>query len=44
MSDYEKGAARDPLRETALRDIEYLRDALTRNRKVFSVLTLCRSC
>ena len=29
MSDAEKGAARDPLRETALRDIEYLRDALT---------------
>lgn len=29
MSDAEKGAARDPLRETALRDIEKLRDDLT---------------
>lgn len=29
ISDAEKGAARDPLRETALRDIEALRDALT---------------
>ncbi|MEK7546164.1 MAG: DUF87 domain-containing protein [Patescibacteria group bacterium] len=29
MSDAEKGAARDPLRETALRDIEGLRDDLT---------------
>ncbi len=28
-SDTEKGAARDPLRETALRDIEQLRDDLT---------------
>jgi len=27
VSDAEKGAARDPLRETALRDIEALRDA-----------------
>ena len=29
MADAEKGAPRDPLRETALRDIEALRDALT---------------
>jgi conjugal transfer ATP-binding protein TraC len=29
MGDAEKGAPRDPLRETALRDIEALRDALT---------------
>jgi len=29
MSDREKGAPRDPLRETALRDIEKLRDDLT---------------
>ena len=29
MSDAEKGAPRDPLRETALRDIEQLRDDLT---------------
>ncbi len=29
MGDAEKGAARDPLRETALRDIEKLRDDLT---------------
>ncbi|MCX6778915.1 MAG: ATP-binding protein [Candidatus Magasanikbacteria bacterium] len=29
MSDSEKGAPRDPLRETALRDIEKLRDDLT---------------
>lgn len=29
MADAEKGAARDPLRETALRDIEKLRDDLT---------------
>ncbi len=28
-SDSEKGAARDPIRETALRDIEHLRDDLT---------------
>ena len=35
MSDAEKGAARDPLRETALRDIEYLRDALTQGTEKF---------
>ncbi|MFH1405351.1 MAG: DUF87 domain-containing protein [Patescibacteria group bacterium] len=29
MADAEKGAPRDPMRETALRDIESLRDALT---------------
>ncbi len=29
LGDAEKGAARDPLRETALRDIEKLRDDLT---------------
>lgn len=29
MADHEKGAPRDPLRETALRDIEKLRDDLT---------------
>ncbi len=29
IQDQEKGAPRDPLRETALRDIEQLRDALT---------------
>jgi type IV secretory pathway VirB4 component len=34
-SDAEKGAARDPLRETALRDIEYLRDALTQGTEKF---------
>ncbi len=35
ISDSEKGAARDPLRETALRDIEYLRDALTQGTEKF---------
>ncbi len=35
MSDSEKGAPRDPLRETALRDIEYLRDALTQGTEKF---------
>jgi len=35
MSDAEKGAARDPLRETALRDIEYLRDSLTQGTEKF---------
>ena len=34
-SDAEKGAPRDPLRETALRDIEYLRDALTQGTEKF---------
>jgi type IV secretory pathway VirB4 component len=35
VSDSEKGAARDPLRETALRDIEYLRDSLTQGTEKF---------
>ncbi len=34
-ADAEKGAARDPLRETALRDIEALRDALTQGTEHF---------
>ena len=34
-SDVEKGAPRDPLRETALRDIEGLRDALTQGTEHF---------
>ena len=34
-SDAEKGAARDPLRETALEDVEYLRDALTQGTEKF---------
>jgi hypothetical protein len=35
ISDAEKGAARDPIRETALRDIEDLRDALTQGIEKF---------
>ena len=35
ISDAEKGAARDPLRETALQDIEALRDALTQGTEKF---------
>ncbi|MCK4553758.1 DUF87 domain-containing protein, partial [Candidatus Parcubacteria bacterium] len=35
IADAEKGAARDPLRETALRDIESLRDALTQGTERF---------
>ena len=35
MADAEKGAARDPIRETALRDIEYLRDSLTQGTEKF---------
>jgi hypothetical protein len=35
MSDSEKGAARDPLRETALRDIEALRDSITQGTEKF---------
>ena len=35
IADAEKGAARDPLRETALRDIEYLRDSLTQGTEKF---------
>lgn len=40
MSDAEKGAARDPLRETALKDIEYLRDALTQGIEKFFQFSL----
>ena len=40
ISDAEKGAARDPLRETALRDIEALRDALTQGIEKFFQLAL----
>jgi len=35
IADSEKGAARDPMRETALRDIEALRDALTQGVEKF---------
>lgn len=35
ISDAERGAARDPLRETALRDAEALRDALTQGIEKF---------
>ena len=35
IEDQEKGAPRDPLRETALRDIEQLRDALTQGTEKF---------
>ncbi|MCU0679786.1 MAG: ATP-binding protein [Planctomycetes bacterium] len=35
LSDSEKGAPRDPLRETALRDIESLRDSLTQGIEKF---------
>ncbi len=35
MSDSEKGAPRDPIRETALRDIEALRDSLTQGTERF---------
>jgi len=40
ISDAEKGAARDPLRETALHDIEYLRDALTQGTEKFFQFSL----
>jgi len=40
VSDAEKGAARDPLRETALRDIEALRDALTQGIEKFFQFSL----
>lgn len=40
ISDAEKGAARDPLRETALRDIEFLRDALTQGTEKFFQFSL----
>ncbi|MDP3964966.1 MAG: hypothetical protein Q8Q20_04945, partial [bacterium] len=35
MADAEKGAARDPMRETALRDVEKLRDDLTQGIEKF---------
>lgn len=35
MSDQEKGAPRDPIRETALRDIEKMRDDLTQGTEKF---------
>ncbi|MFA6551097.1 MAG: DUF87 domain-containing protein [Patescibacteria group bacterium] len=35
VSDAEKGAARDPIRETALRDAEALRDSLTQGTEKF---------
>ena len=40
ISDSEKGAARDPIRETALRDIEALRDALTQGVEKFFQFSL----
>ncbi len=35
VADSERGAPRDPIRETALRDIEYLRDSLTQGIEKF---------
>lgn len=35
IADSEKGMPRDPIRETALRDIEYLRDSLTQGTEKF---------
>ncbi len=40
MADAEKGAPRDPLRETALRDIEKLRDDLTQGTERFFQFSL----
>ncbi len=40
IGDAEKGAARDPLAETALKDIEYLRDALTQGIEKFFQFSL----
>ncbi|MCD4694267.1 ATP-binding protein, partial [bacterium] len=40
VSDAEKGAARDPISETALRDIEALRDALTQGIEKFFQFSL----
>src|SRR6056297_2123852 len=40
VSDAEKGAARDPITETALRDIEALRDALTQGIEKFFQFSL----
>ena len=39
-ADAEKGAPRDPIRETALRDVEELRDNLTQGTEHFSSLLL----
>ena len=40
MSDIEKGAPRDPILETALRDIEKLRDDLTQGIEKFFQFSL----
>lgn len=40
MADHEKGAPRDPIRETALRDIEQLRDSLTQGTERFFQVAL----
>ncbi len=40
MADVEKGAPRDPLRETALKDIELLRDDLTQGTEKFFQFSL----
>ncbi len=40
IADSEKGAARDPLRETALQDIEFLRDSLTQGTEKFFQFSL----
>ncbi|MGI5827138.1 MAG: VirB4-like conjugal transfer ATPase, CD1110 family [Patescibacteria group bacterium] len=40
IADAEKGAARDPLRETALHDIEFLRDSLTQGTEKFFQFSL----
>ncbi len=40
LSDAEKGAPRDPIRETALRDIEQLRDNLTQGTEKFFYVAL----
>jgi len=40
ISDHEKGAPRDPITETALRDIEYLRDSLSQGTEKFFQFSL----
>jgi len=40
FQDADKGAARDPQRETALKDVEYLRDALTQGIEKFFQFSL----
>jgi type IV secretory pathway VirB4 component len=40
VADHEKGAPRDPIRETALRDIEQLRDSLTQGTERFFQVAL----